>query len=399
MEKSLDQSNAIVMKSLGMTPTKVESLEILIGLEESCYIILNNLEHEYNPQRESRRSSLSSPTSLDHVNNEQEQVLPMAVSNNAVFGDSQMHPTVIDENLVYAIAQLLKFTYMMLDHYDMPHKSVPSKIKIQETEKYENHQVVEAKFQEWLKTVANLCAKHATNENRELPSRTSFRSDLDFHLSHIQMYVQRGEMKNQKVELNDRQQKKMEGATIYRKIIQIQGKRLNDQRASYVDKLAKLETVIDQLMEGAKSSFDNQRVVLSDAKKSDMELLRITKLLEKSGSRRMDDQEVWVSQKQQKGEALVKISEKLADDNSKFSEQRFTVSKEKEKDMFVKDMFKRLDRIGTNLENQKSISPVELKEKRLDSVEKTLQRLDEFSYSDQRHEFIKKSKSSNVLSQ
>ncbi|KAI9340407.1 hypothetical protein DFJ73DRAFT_762618 [Zopfochytrium polystomum] len=117
----------------------------------------------------------------------------------------------------------------------------------------------------------------------------------------------------------------------------------------------KLSALVESLMVAGARKLENQRVGMSEGAMKRMEEAKLVRLVARGAESRMSNQD-WKSRETQLLEDLSVLCRNLAAP-SKMSDQRFVMTPEKEKELFLKNVFGRLDRLEVRrMSNQEASS-------------------------------------------
>ncbi|KAI8141975.1 hypothetical protein BJV82DRAFT_670077 [Fennellomyces sp. T-0311] len=162
-------------------------------------------------------------------------------------------------------------------------------------------------------------------------------------------------LNNQRVDMTERQANELAAASIGKIVDRLSLGRMNDQRATLPKcKDAMLRDLIVQICHVASRSFDNQRVSLDTRLQKKIDAASMHGLFDRMDRGRMADQE-WKSPDERLFREMSGMVDSLVKSlhRPRFSKQRFQMTANKERDMFMSDLFSKVDRLeGRRLENQ-----------------------------------------------
>ncbi|RUS13739.1 hypothetical protein BC937DRAFT_94845 [Endogone sp. FLAS-F59071] len=206
---------------------------------------------------------------------------------------------------------------------------------------------------------------HRSVSSRTVVDNEKMRRDLDNVLSAIERLTRVApRMNDQRVELTERQARDMAAAAVYNAVQRLSRGRLEDQRAEAPVALTKYETLntlIEQITKAAGRGMNNQRVELSTTKRKTMDITRIMDRVEKG---RLTNQD-WHSPEELLVQDMNHLSNQLARtaEEPSYAAQRFVISPFKERDMFMNDVFRRMDKLSERRMNNQDANPPSRKNK------------------------------------
>jgi hypothetical protein len=167
-------------------------------------------------------------------------------------------------------------------------------------------------------------------------------------------------LNNQRVELSERQAREMAALAIGNAIEKASGRRLNEQRASLkgVEDSLALKQLIQQISKSAERSLGNQRARLRPVGTTS----ELEQVLDPSGTSETEYQLL---------NEVASFADKLSKPSfcSRFNKQRYQLSSTQERDIFINNIVKKVDRLQhCRLDNQDAILPHKIQPKH-DSVQ------------------------------
>lgn len=167
-------------------------------------------------------------------------------------------------------------------------------------------------------------------------------------------------LNNQRVELSERQAREMAALAIGNAIEKASGRRLNEQRASLkgVEDSLALKQLIQQISKSAERSLGNQRAKLRPVSTTS----ELEQVLDPSGTSETEYQLL---------NEVASFVDKLSKPSfrSRFNKQRYQLSSTQERDIFINNIVKKVDRLQhCRLDNQDAILPHKIQSKH-DSVQ------------------------------
>ncbi|KAI8824832.1 uncharacterized protein EV422DRAFT_564152 [Fimicolochytrium jonesii] len=184
---------------------------------------------------------------------------------------------------------------------------------------------------------------------------------------------------NQSVQLNARQEKVMSAAALGAMIERLnRGKEDFDaQRAtsSQSHRYAALQNLVDQLAAAGERSMSDQRVTLSTEQSKRIEMGKLSGILDRQEKTRFKNQDA-VTREQRLLNDLSHLTNSLTKPSPQFAAQRYEVSSEKQRDMFLSSLGARLQRTSERrMGNQDAMAPSDLRDIRIAELEKIMDRI------------------------
>ncbi|RHZ79050.1 hypothetical protein Glove_152g46 [Diversispora epigaea] len=198
--------------------------------------------------------------------------------------------------------------------------------------------------------------------------------DLENVISAIdRVYDVAPQLNNQRVELNSRQKRELTAAALSTAIQKLSRGRLEEQRAesSTVIKYQTLNHLVDQISKAAERSFVDQRVELSPRQARHIEVAKLNGVIERLEKNRLTNQD-WYPPEQLLIQDLTRLTNELAKNaiHPAYELQRYQLTPDKEKNMFMNTVLKRIEKLQSyRLNDQDADSPEERKERVLKEIE------------------------------
>ncbi|CAG8699273.1 4872_t:CDS:2 [Racocetra persica] len=177
------------------------------------------------------------------------------------------------------------------------------------------------------------------------------------------------QLNNQRVELSQRQKKRLTAATLSNVIQKLSRGRLEEQRAdsSSIVKYQTLNRLVDQINKAAERSFVDQRVELSPRQIRQHEVAKLNGIIERLEKNRMTNQLLIRD--------LTRLTNELTRTSADtiYASQRYKLSPDKERDMFMNSIIKKVEKMQSyRMEDQDAESPTERKERAWKEIENVL---------------------------
>ncbi|CAG8433361.1 1570_t:CDS:2 [Diversispora eburnea] len=181
------------------------------------------------------------------------------------------------------------------------------------------------------------------------------------------------QLNNQRVELNSRQKRELTAAALSTAIQKLSRGRLEEQRAesSTIIKYQTLNHLVDQISKAAERSFVDQRVELSPRQARHIEVAKLNGVIERLEKNRLTNQD-WYPPEQLLIQDLTRLTNELAKNsiNPAYELQRYQLTLDKEKNMFMNTVLKRIEKLQSyRLNDQDADPPEERKERVLKEIE------------------------------
>ncbi|ORX46636.1 hypothetical protein BCR36DRAFT_585102 [Piromyces finnis] len=191
------------------------------------------------------------------------------------------------------------------------------------------------------------------NQNDSMISLITSNAELNSVINAIDSLLKASpRFNNQCVQINAENKKKFQLMGVLSVVDRMTRTRLNDQRASS-NQLDCVNRLIELLNKSLVRQYGEQRFTISPDKEKKMEFGRISYLVEKSKNSRLSNQD-WCSQKLIREKEIEEIFDQTS--YKSLENQRFVMRPSKEKDMYINDLLKHVDKLDSyRLSNQDAI--------------------------------------------
>eukprot|EP00842_Homolaphlyctis_polyrhiza_P005401 jgi/Hompol1/5862/HPOL_001116-RA len=151
--------------------------------------------------------------------------------------------------------------------------------------------------------------------------------------------------------------------------------RMSAQRSSPPQKYEALNYLVDKITESAKRRMDNQCFVMSLEHSRNMEIGKISGLVENAQKRRIRNQE-YVTKEERMLQDLQKLQEVLSTTTTEMAKQSYTMSEKKEKEMFMGKLTDKISRSNSKrMSGQDAYKKKDLKEHKFSEVDQILDKM------------------------
>ncbi|KAI8054478.1 hypothetical protein BDF22DRAFT_679286 [Syncephalis plumigaleata] len=148
---------------------------------------------------------------------------------------------------------------------------------------------------------------------------------------------------DQRVTLSNNKQEEMAAIELAKRIIRL-SKRMDSQRVELRGTRQSALVELTDAIERSGQQMADQRVAIDNALDRRMQLARVTALVEKMDRTRLTDQD-WLNPQLQREDDISRITQQLQRTPSAYIRQRYTMSGQKQRDMFIDGIMTRIRRL------------------------------------------------------